>query len=400
MAVAPPPEDTGVSPEFLRDHCGVSDLTEVTCLELELDASSTRIASVGEHLPFIVDLKLSGSRVPEIRDLGTSFGRVQVLWLCRCGLVELDGIGSMPLLQELYLSFNELKDLSALMVLEELAVVDLEGNCVQDYKEVETLSLLSLRELTLTDNPVQRAPGYSRQALFKLIPSLQLLDDLPPGADDSGAGALLYDDSTEMVSGTDRTEGSEPGGTWRDEPDENQLIIERLKQQAWRRPLGLSFSARPFSAGTLRHSFDGAQTWSAPPSFRPMTSSGLRRPPGMPERLDEVEDEGGASDLTAGNDVGFSGNPVAAIRHRRAGQSADSAESQYDIRSLLQRYRTFAQPSMYSEEQLEELRLQAASKRPGSANVRITKGRPLSAQRFIEEELGRVPGVFDGREQV
>lgn len=28
------------------------------------------------------------------RDLGTSLGHLQVLWLARCGLTDLDGIGS------------------------------------------------------------------------------------------------------------------------------------------------------------------------------------------------------------------------------------------------------------------------------------------------------------------
>lgn len=33
------------------------------------------------------------------RDLGTSLGRLRVLWLARCGLVDLDGIGSLPALE-------------------------------------------------------------------------------------------------------------------------------------------------------------------------------------------------------------------------------------------------------------------------------------------------------------
>lgn len=33
------------------------------------------------------------------RDLGTSLGRLQVLWLARCGLTDLDGIGSFRALK-------------------------------------------------------------------------------------------------------------------------------------------------------------------------------------------------------------------------------------------------------------------------------------------------------------
>lgn len=33
------------------------------------------------------------------RDLGTSLSHLQVLWLARCGLTDLDGIGSFPVLK-------------------------------------------------------------------------------------------------------------------------------------------------------------------------------------------------------------------------------------------------------------------------------------------------------------
>lgn len=36
---------------------------------------------------------------PPRRDLGTSLGHLHVLWLARCGLSDLDGIGSFPALK-------------------------------------------------------------------------------------------------------------------------------------------------------------------------------------------------------------------------------------------------------------------------------------------------------------
>ena len=54
------------------------------------------------------------SHVPSVRDLGTSFSRLRVLWLSRSGVRELDGISSFSSVVELYLSFNDITDLSPL----------------------------------------------------------------------------------------------------------------------------------------------------------------------------------------------------------------------------------------------------------------------------------------------
>jgi Leucine-rich repeat (LRR) protein len=62
-----------------------------------------------------------------VSDLGTSLGNLNVLWLSRCGLIELDGISALPNLVEAYLSFNNIEDISALSCLEHLQILDLEG---------------------------------------------------------------------------------------------------------------------------------------------------------------------------------------------------------------------------------------------------------------------------------
>jgi hypothetical protein len=77
-----------------------------------------------------------------LSDLGTSLAHISVLWLSRCKLVDVDGIGSLPLLKvkrplaliygldflkELYLSFNHVRECNPLTMLEQLRVLDLEG---------------------------------------------------------------------------------------------------------------------------------------------------------------------------------------------------------------------------------------------------------------------------------
>lgn len=61
------------------------------------------------------------------RDLGSSLRTVQILWMSRCGLLELDGISSMISLTEVYLSYNEISDISPVSMLDNLQILDLEG---------------------------------------------------------------------------------------------------------------------------------------------------------------------------------------------------------------------------------------------------------------------------------
>ncbi|XP_021119713.1 leucine-rich repeat-containing protein 56 isoform X3 [Heterocephalus glaber] len=127
----------------------------------------------------------------ELRDLGTSLGHLQVLWLARCGLADLDGISSFPALQELYVSYNNISDLSPLCLLDQLKVLDLEGNSVEDLEQVRYLQLCPrLTTLTLEGNlvclqpaagPANKAPGcYNYRAeVRKLVPQLCILDEVP-----------------------------------------------------------------------------------------------------------------------------------------------------------------------------------------------------------------------------
>nr|KAF6466209.1 leucine rich repeat containing 56 [Rousettus aegyptiacus] len=134
---------------------------------------------------------MNGSRLGSVRDLGTSLGRLRVLWLARCGLADLDGIGSLPALEELYVSYNSISDLSPLCLLERLEVLDLEGNSVEDLGQVRYLRLCPrLATLTLEGNlvclrpspgPLDEAPQHYnyRAEVRKLIPHLQVLDEVP-----------------------------------------------------------------------------------------------------------------------------------------------------------------------------------------------------------------------------
>ncbi|PNJ84792.1 LRRC56 isoform 1 [Pongo abelii] len=180
-----------LSPARLQALARVDDLRLVRALEMCVDTLEGSLGNFGVHLPNLDQLKLNGSHLGSLRDLGTSLGHLRVLWLARCGLADLDGIASLPALKELYASYNNISDLSPLCLLEQLEVLDLEGNSVEDLGQVRYLQLCPrLAMLTLEGNlvclqpapgPTNKVPrGYNYRAeVRKLIPQLQVLDEVP-----------------------------------------------------------------------------------------------------------------------------------------------------------------------------------------------------------------------------
>ncbi|KAM8812750.1 LOW QUALITY PROTEIN: leucine-rich repeat-containing protein 56 [Rhynchonycteris naso] len=178
-----------LSPTRLQALAQADDLRMVSMLEMCVDTHDHSLGNFGVHLPNLSQLKLNDSRLGSVRDLGTALGHLQVLWLARCGLSDLDGIGSLLALKELYVSYNNVSDLSPLCLLGELEVLDLEGNSVEDLGQVRYLQLCpKLATLTLEGNlvclrpsPSNKVPqGYNyRVEVRKLIPQLQVLDEVP-----------------------------------------------------------------------------------------------------------------------------------------------------------------------------------------------------------------------------
>ncbi|GAB1292892.1 Leucine-rich repeat-containing protein 56 [Apodemus speciosus] len=173
-----------------------SHLPNLTQLKLNhscLGSLSGKEASVGGKAQAELGQDSSLEAVPQGQagDLGTSLGHLQVLWLARCGLTDLDGIGSFLALKELYVSYNNISDLSPLCLLEQLEVLDLEGNNVEDLGQMRYLQLCPrLATLTLEGNlvclkpdpgPCNKAPqDYNYRAeVTKLIPQLHILDEVP-----------------------------------------------------------------------------------------------------------------------------------------------------------------------------------------------------------------------------
>ena len=100
--------------------------------------------------------------------------------------------------QELYLAFNDISQLSPLIEADELQVLDLEANSIADTEQVAFLQFVpSLQELTLRGNPVADATTDLRETTFGLLPNLELLDDEP--RDDAPLDAILAGEGDDAV---------------------------------------------------------------------------------------------------------------------------------------------------------------------------------------------------------
>ncbi|XP_060591602.1 uncharacterized protein LOC132746464 isoform X2 [Ruditapes philippinarum] len=315
-----------LSPRKLMLLTGVDNLDDIRHLEMKVNTTDTSLGNFGQLLQNLTQLKVSNSTIPRIRDLGSSLRSLHVLWASRCSLTELDGISSMCNLRELYLSYNEICDISALSMLDQIEILDLEGNNLDDIMQVQYLAICGkLTNLTLDGNPLcitsspddDSAVDYDyRQAVKKAIPHLKYLDDelLIEGVGSfqkhnvfDADWAYLEELTKEMTLDEDEdaaiSDSSRP-------PSGNRPSTAALRPNTGYRPgsaLRPSSGFRPMTAG-VRPASSGA---------RPATAIGMRPTSGSgrPSSGGKVVETTDASDLTMGKVI--CGNPSKALLSRR-----------------------------------------------------------------------------------
>ncbi|MEW5302520.1 MAG: hypothetical protein WDW36_005298 [Sanguina aurantia] len=145
-----------------------------------VDTSSSSVSHLGKKLPALLELNLNNSVLESIRDLGTGFTRLEVLWVSRCGLSDVEGLSGLPSLRELYAAYNDIHDLQPIAAgCESLELLDVEGNCVACVDSVAQLQgCENLTSLVLSGNPVCNAASY-RAGVIAALPQLTSLDDEP-----------------------------------------------------------------------------------------------------------------------------------------------------------------------------------------------------------------------------
>ncbi|KAK5618970.1 hypothetical protein CRENBAI_006051 [Crenichthys baileyi] len=84
-----------LSPERLELLCGTHDLSCVNYLEVCVDTQENTLGDFGAYLPKLEQLKMNNSLITSLRDLGTTLSHLQVLWMSRCCLQDLNGISTL-----------------------------------------------------------------------------------------------------------------------------------------------------------------------------------------------------------------------------------------------------------------------------------------------------------------
>jgi len=144
-----------ITPDKIRKITGINNLNEIRCLELKVDSRKTSIGNIGKILPNLSQLNLNNSYFESIRNLGSSFDKLDILWACNCSINELDGISSFNSLKKLYVNKNSITDIYSITMLDSLETLNIESNMIAEVEQLEYLALCSsLNNLTIRNNPI------------------------------------------------------------------------------------------------------------------------------------------------------------------------------------------------------------------------------------------------------
>jgi hypothetical protein len=167
-----------IDQESLFKYDGKKDFSNLRSLEAVADTQEMSLSYLGDLFPSLQKLRLNNSIISSIRDVSASLRQLRFLSLAHCGITSLDGICTLSAnLEELYLAFNQISDLSELMGLSKLRVLDLEENRIAQITEIEFLSCCpDLRALTLAGNEAADSETY-RTDVLSLVPHLIYLDE-------------------------------------------------------------------------------------------------------------------------------------------------------------------------------------------------------------------------------
>jgi hypothetical protein len=275
-----------LTPAELRKLTDENELENVTKLDISVDTESVTLSELYLHLPNLVELKFdTPTYIPTLRKLGT-LKNLKVLWACAVGLENIDGTSGFPNLVELYISYNQVHDLSPLTFLPNLEVLDLESNQIESGLELRYLSFCpNLQNVQMRGCPISSLPDY-RKIVLRRMPPNTLLDDkngnYPSEIEEEIGNSIITHEDTLLLK---------------------ELVADGLLNQE--ELLENEPVSRPFTAMGLR-----PKTTAFTPFNRP--SSAFRRP--RAERVASATDrrkiESNESSLTTGNPLQGSLNGI------------------------------------------------------------------------------------------
>jgi len=359
----------------------VDSLAQVTKAEMRVDLSFNSLQYAGDILANLRQLKLNGSIINSLRDIGNSFRNLEILWISKCGMKDLAGLSSFPKLKELYAPYNSIKDLSNIILHDNLQVLDLEGNELENLDTLENLlSIDNLYNLNLSSNPLCKIENYERK-VFEMLPQLEFLNDetkdeiqnqkTSPARgieskedlnDDFGDAGLkeLYDKFRKLklfaVDEFEENSRQVIKNNIAKEPTEEELIMMSVKKTS-KKVKACEQDPEDFGKFTM-------QTSSKKSLIRPQSSKARigAKPPSIFSDVDRLRNLGiEGSDLNQQTDQAFAGNPLKALRHRRKHQFTSGFETiqgedfskPKDIMKLIEEFEV-AQDSEEEEEETKK----------------------------------------------
>jgi Leucine-rich repeat (LRR) protein len=165
--------------DALYDYSGPKKLSGVKSVEAKVDTRDASLWIIGDLFPNLEKLRLNNSIIPSIRDIGCRLDSLRFLSVANSGISSLSGVGAISQnLEELHLAFNAISDVSDLMGMNKLQILDLEGNRLSDLSNLRYLTCCTeLTSLTLAGNPgVFEGDAYER-AVAGYVPNLMYLDE-------------------------------------------------------------------------------------------------------------------------------------------------------------------------------------------------------------------------------
>ena len=319
-----------LSPARLSAIAHSENLDQVTSLQMVVDTTENSLGNFGHYLPNLTELDLSNSVLTSVRDLGSSLAKLEIIWLTKCQLVDLDGLSTFYNLTELYLAYNHINNLNDLSMMDNLKILDLEANDIDDIDQILFIEMCyNLKNICLQHNPICSAPKpllpfdpeYNyRQVVIKMLPQLQRLDDVD--VSDKSQDFTNLDEDLQLL-----TDNIKYGVASDGDPERpGSSAGNRPWTGAVRRP---GSAMRPRSA--MSHMMFGRSNF----GVRPGTASVFDRPPTAAEKAyfqlpngrpgtgssvassDSAIEVDDFSKLTSGNIL--CGNPLRALRPKKSG---------------------------------------------------------------------------------
>jgi Leucine-rich repeat (LRR) protein len=164
---------------------GKKNFRKMKSLQAVADTSFGSLSFLSDLFAGLQILRLNESILPSIRDIGTELSSLRILSLENCYLTSLDGINAVsPKIQELYVGFNQITDISELVGLTKLKILNIESNNLESIEDIQLLACCpSFRRLYLRGNGVENTDDY-RNAVKVSIPQLTHLDGVKFGCEE------------------------------------------------------------------------------------------------------------------------------------------------------------------------------------------------------------------------